>query len=249
MGGQWWCNWQAWMSYFRDVCGLELDGDLWDRNLAYEEAQSAGWWWPHHNFVMVCERPDEVHRELVDPARTRGWGSHQLHNDAGPSIAWRDGWSLWHIRGNQVTEQIVMRPETITAEQISRETNAEVRRIMAERIGNARMMEVLGATAIQSDDYGVLWDAEPLDGMGVTRCRWVELVDGSPEPIGSDLPPLDDDWAARYEAMMGCAPLVGRRYRRYLIPVPAEMPTAHAAVAWHHGMDTREYVLSGIEAS
>jgi hypothetical protein len=248
-GGTWWAGWNAYLTFFTDVCGLNIGDELAEANKARIDAMEAGWWWPHRKFVIVVRRQTEVHTELVDPSRSRGWGSHRLHNDSGPSIAWADGWALWHVHGTQVTEQIVMRPETITAEQISREENAEVRRIMADRIGNARMMEVLGAQAIASDDYGVLWDADPLPGMGVTRCRWVELVDASPEPIGSDLPVLDDAWSRRYEAMTGSAPIPGRRYRRYLIPVPAEMPSAHAAVAWHHGMSTHEYVLDGIEAS
>lgn len=48
----------AWL--FRDECGLELGGDLWDRARAFSDAQSAaGWWFPHHAFVMVCDRPSE----------------------------------------------------------------------------------------------------------------------------------------------------------------------------------------------
>lgn len=68
MGGQFWVGGWWWSpsftSFFREVCKLELPGDLWDRGRAYEAtAESACWWWPHRRFVMVCERPVEIHRE------------------------------------------------------------------------------------------------------------------------------------------------------------------------------------------
>jgi hypothetical protein len=60
-------------------------------------------------------------------------GVHRAHCEDGPSHAWSDGWKLWHIRGVQVDEQIVMRPETLTIKQITSEENEDKRTIMIER--------------------------------------------------------------------------------------------------------------------
>jgi len=61
--------------FFREVCDLALGGDLWDRAKAYEATmESACWWWPHRDFVIVSERPTAIHRELVDPEKARGFG-------------------------------------------------------------------------------------------------------------------------------------------------------------------------------
>ena len=141
IGGQFWVGGSYWWgpaftSYFRDVCGLELEGDLWDRGRAYEAtAEAACWWYPHKDFVLVSERPTVIHRELADPARPRGWGSHRLHCGDGPAVGFRDGWGVWAWRGVRVTQQIIEHPETLTVEQISAEQNAEVRRVMVERMG------------------------------------------------------------------------------------------------------------------
>jgi hypothetical protein len=95
-----------------------------------------------------------INIELTNSNVQRGWGSHRLHSDVGPSIAWA-GYSLWHIHGVAVSEQIVMRPETLTVQQIDSEANAEVRRVMVDRFGRARYMRETNAELVHSlpDNY------------------------------------------------------------------------------------------------
>src|SRR5437660_570977 len=62
LGGQFWVSWQGFCAFLRDVCDLEIEA--WDREKAYADAQiSAGWWWPHKDFVMVCNRPEFIKRD------------------------------------------------------------------------------------------------------------------------------------------------------------------------------------------
>jgi hypothetical protein len=196
LGGQFWCGGWYWggafTSYFREVCNLHLKGDLWPRGLAYEETiQSACWWYPHRNFLMVCERPRQIHRELTDPARARGFGSHRLHNDKGAAVSWGDGWGVYSIHGVRVTQQIVEAPETLTVHQIETETNAEVRRVMIDRYGPKRYLTDSGAKIVQecaADHYIVglrtarllrkeVPDDEPI--------LIIDLLNSSAEPDGS----------------------------------------------------------------
>jgi len=108
----WWITWLAWATYFRDACHLDMPGALWDRVGPLEHAAQAAWaWWPQEDYVVVCDRPLVVHRQATGET---GWGSHRLHCTDGPAVAFRDGWAVWAIEGVRVTEQIVMRPETIT---------------------------------------------------------------------------------------------------------------------------------------
>lgn len=92
LGGSWWCAMQAYTSFFREVCGLSLPGDLWERERAFAEAQSAGWWWPHRRFVLVSERPIRI--SLDEQGR--------LHNTSGPAVAWSDGFGLWFWHGRRI---------------------------------------------------------------------------------------------------------------------------------------------------
>jgi hypothetical protein len=199
IGGQFWVSgWYwggAWTSYFRDICALEIVGDLWDRALAYEATmESACWWYPHRDFVIVCERPSVIHRELVRPDVTRGWGSHRLHCATGPAVAWPDGWGVYSIHGVRVPfkkRHIVEQPELITIADIETEANAELRRVMIDRYGPARYVVDSGARVVHelAPDHRQIGlrsarllvkrvqDDEPI--------VYVDLLNSTPEPDGT----------------------------------------------------------------
>lgn len=241
IGGQFWVSGWYWggafASFFREVCQLDLPGDLWDRARAYEATmESACWWWPHRRFVMVCERPTVIHRELVNAAQPRGWGSHRLHCETGPAVAWPDGWGVWAIHGVRVSQQVVEAPHTLTAAQIRDEPNAEVRRIMLARFGFDRFVQDLGLVPIQADARGSLYrcdlaNDEPLMLVRVQNSttepdgsrRWYTMrVDPKLRP----LPPGDWDEA---------------RQQAWLAEQRPQPLTAHNAVASLHGLRGEEY--------
>lgn len=179
-GGYWWGG--AFTSFFREVCGLDLQGDLWDRGKAYEATiQSACWWWPHRRFVMVCARPLAIHRELVNPSIQRGWGSHRLHCDTGPAVVWPDGWGVYAWHGIRVPRHVIDAPETITAAQVKAEDNTEVRRVMLARMGEDRFVRESGAKPIHSDTCGVLYDFGD-------ETLAVKVINSTAEPDGSFKP-------------------------------------------------------------
>jgi hypothetical protein len=202
LGGQWWLSWQAYTSFFRDVCGLELPGDIWDRDRAYADAQEAGWWWPHRQFVMVCERPAAVHRERVGED---GWGSHRLHCATGPAVSYADGWGLYFWHGVRITdERIITNPDSLTAADWLAEPNAEVRRVIAERLGYERLLSEAKATQISADEYGRLWRIpDPGDDEDVVL---LDVLNSTPEPDGS--------------------------VRRFVLRVPPDQTSPRAAVGW-----------------
>lgn len=227
LGGRWWLSWQAYTSFFRDVVGLELDGDLWERDRAYALAQqSVGWWWPHTAFVIASNAPTMIHREQV---RESGWGSHRLHRADGPAIAWRDGWELYFWHGVQVTKQLIMAPETITREQVVGETNAEVRRCMIEKLGPERFAALLGAKPAQQDDYGVLYRIDRPEDSDLVL---VKVKNSTPEPDGSF-----KDYVLRVHPElrpMGADGTLGKK----------QADTALNAIASTFGMTGKEYLLA-----
>lgn len=87
---------------------------------------------------MISDRPETLHRNA----------SRQLHNEKGPSVAYRDGWKLWHIDGVAVDEQIILRPESQTISEIECEKNQDVRSIRIARFGWTRYLRESGAKQI-----------------------------------------------------------------------------------------------------
>ena len=129
-------GWLAFYRFFRDECGLSektarLEG-LW------ELCQSAGWALPHEHICWVSERHSVLRRN----------DSGRLHCEDGPALAYPDGWELWVVHGVAVDEQIVMRPETQTLEQIEADDNAESKRVRIERFGWPRYLRESGASVV-----------------------------------------------------------------------------------------------------
>lgn len=102
-----------------------------------------GPWWPYDDVVVIMDRPLEINL-LPDG---------NLHNESGPAISYRDGVKHWYIGGHQVNERIVLHPEELTVEEIKKEQNAEVRRIMMSRYGVGKYMKETSAVIIDKDEY------------------------------------------------------------------------------------------------
>jgi len=203
------------------VCGVELSGDLWDRDRAYATAQSsAGWWWPHQQFVMVCDRPRELHLEQVGPA---GWGSHRLHCPTGPAISWRDGWSLHYWHGTRVPADLI-EGDGWTPDRIMRERNTEVRRCAVE---------------VHAARHG--WDQL------IATAGWPQIGETVPDPGNPgqtlSLYRLDhvyDQVVHLLRMTNGTVERDGSR-RQFGETVPASITDPVAAAAWQIGITRHQY--------
>lgn len=88
--GGWGLDRHAARGFLRAVCGVELPGDSWGRDLAYiQAASSAGWWWAHGLFVIASDRPSEIRLPAPRP-HAPGWKPRPDE----PVVVWRDGSTL-----------------------------------------------------------------------------------------------------------------------------------------------------------
>ena len=200
-GGNMWSPWDCYLTAARDILGLELPEHK--KYAAWERAAKCGGFrWMHEKFCIVSDFPERL---CVD-------AQNRPHSSDGPSHRWRDGWELYYWHGVRVTQQIVMEPQTLTIEQVRAEENAEVRRVMIERMGHERYLRECGATLAHEDRYGKLWRAPRPDDTDIVM---VEVINSTPEPDGSR--------------------------NRYMLRVPPTTQTAHEGVAWTFGKTVAEY--------
>ena len=113
-----------------------LGCDFSDWSIALDQT-SFGLIYPLERFAVICDRPKTINM--------RGG---VLHCEAGPAWEYRDGLCGWSIGGLRVDEQIVMRPETQTVEQIDNEPNNDIRAIRLDRFGADRYLIETGASVI-----------------------------------------------------------------------------------------------------
>jgi hypothetical protein len=213
LGGQHWAAWNAWRDYFR-VIGLQLD--KWALFDAWNAANLAGWWWPHRQFVIIAERPTELHREQVAPP---GWGSHRLHSPDGPAIRWGNEWALWFWHGTRVPSWVVEAP---TVDLIKSESNTEIRRCAIESYGWGRYLDDLNVTPV---------DVAADPGNPGQTLRLYDLPD--------DAQPFDQP--VRLLVMANGSLDVDGTRRTFAETVPADMPDAVAAAAWQFDVHPDTY--------
>ena len=195
-----------WISY-HDFCdrhlGVKYESQRLERIRLWSEIGKPCYWWaPYETICFVSDRPAEIHLD----ARER------LHSLSGPAMAFSDGWSLYAIHGNAVSERLVMRPEKAALEDLPVDSDLEVLHATIELLGHERFLEAAKAQLVQEDDFGRLYriqffDYEPL--------LMVEVVNATPDPGGSA--------------------------RRHLLRVPPETESAREAVAWSFGRRAKDY--------
>ena len=211
LGGRWDTGWCAYASFFRDLRG-ELAGRALRRRIhEFAVAQSADWWWPHLDYVLVADPPVVVRTEHLagQPAR--------LHCADGPALAWRDGWRLHFWHGTRVPAWVVEHP---TVEAVHAEPNVEVRRCGIEALGWDTYIAEAGLRLV---------DEAPDPGNPGCELQLFDLPDrvwGTPTRV--------------LLAVNGSVERDGTR-RRYGLPVPADVDTAVHAAAWTYGLTGDQY--------
>ena len=95
--GGWWYGSPSYISFFTDVCKLELDIDIQERATAYRKiCESVNYIWANKDFVMVCARPKVISRNI----------NGRLHLETGKAIEYPDGWGLYFLNGVRFDEEL-----------------------------------------------------------------------------------------------------------------------------------------------
>jgi hypothetical protein len=132
----------------------------------------------------------------------------RLHRADGPAVEWSSGLSYWFWEGLHIPRRIAAKNSERARLQVLLHTpNLERRRLLLDRIGYERFLDIADASLVQQDDYGKLWQtALSVDG---EQLSVVEVVNSTPDRDGS--------------------------HRRYFLRVPPGVRTAREAVAWSFG--------------
>jgi hypothetical protein len=140
-GGAFWASWVGYVGFMRDVLGWN-DPVLEHFEIDEALTGSCGWVWWHENVLAISDRPSAIHRD----------GQGRLHNEVGPSIVYRDGWSLWHWHGVSVPSEWIENRASLTAQIALGQQNVERRRAACEIVGWEKILTELKAETIDKDE-------------------------------------------------------------------------------------------------
>jgi hypothetical protein len=167
-------------------------------------AREMGWWWPFQRACILTHRPTALHRD----------GQGRLHSSMGPALDYDGQWGIWAWHGVRVPQDVIERPDTLDPMRVWQEPNAEVRRVMVERMGLERLLGHTGSVVLHQDT----------DGPGNPRRLLALDLPGDPDRTLVAVQVVD--------------PSTGRQY---MLRVPPNMRTCSEAVAWTFSIEPREY--------
>lgn len=178
-------NWSAWLYPLQCSSAMPIGyhpKQLERQQLWVNQSQHCHIWFQCQKVVLASDRP---RRLFLDAAE-------RLHNPSGPALEYGDGLAVYAWHGVCVEPRIITDPGSITVEEIEREGNAEIRRVMIERYGWKRYIADCGAEIVDQ-----IPDDHPIVGLRGARLlrKWLdterepivylEMVNASPQPDGS----------------------------------------------------------------
>jgi hypothetical protein len=161
-------------------------------------------YWLGNEAALIVRRPRVLSRDAEG----------RLHSATGRCIEYRDGFGFYAWHGMQVPERVILAPEQLSREDFVAERNAEMRRVIQERMGEQFMTKV-GGEIIDSGPRGTLY--EVLLSHPVSPWERPELV-------------------VRYVRVQDAS-----TPRQYYLRVPPTIQTAAEAVAWSFGLSVEDY--------
>ncbi len=90
------------------------------------------------------------------PIRLERDEQERPHSADGMCMQYRDGWGFYAWHGTRTSEHIIMQSDLLAKEDWLNEQNMEIRRVIQERLGNDRFVELVGGQCIDTGKRGRL---------------------------------------------------------------------------------------------
>lgn len=175
-----------------------------------ELSANCGFWFASPDLALISSKPIEL-----------CFNGSKLHNDNGPAIRFADGFGVHFINDFAVPKKVAL--GLFDANDVLKEENVEIRRIMTEKLGGSgALLKKLKLPVAHKDEFGILYRVEGGEGADKLRELYgklgafredfcvVQVLNSTPEPDGSK--------------------------REFLLRVPPTCRTAKDAVLWTGGI-------------
>ena len=195
-------HWLKYHVFYRDV--LKHEGL--EKLQLLEPMLKVGWFLMCDDLCIVSQKPVYI-----------GLSGTRLHAENRKALEFADGKGIYAWKGVLLKEKthgwIITNPEKITVDDIMKENNAEIRRVMLERFGFDRFFEEADSKLLDDDPkHGKLYEIALPDDEPI---KLLKVINSTAEPDGT--------------------------FKEYILPVPEDMQTSLQARAWTFDCDPKEF--------
>ena len=171
------CHDAGWLSYF--AAYNQLFGLAEEASGLLAAARRCGWWWPFTNICLISDRPKHIQFDA----------ENRPHCETGPAIRYRDGFSVYAWRGQQVPSAWIEHPESLTARTALTWPQIEQRRAACEILGWPQILDALNGVEIDANpnpEIGVLIEVELPD---IGKEKFLRVRCGTGREFALPVPP------------------------------------------------------------
>lgn len=236
----WQLSWLAFFDYAQYI-GVKLDKD-------YDL---------YHDFVANISNGLFYDKLVIvnDKIQSIKWKENRLHNSDGKSVEFPDGFGIYSWNGILVDGKWITNPESITGEDIRKETNIEKRRCIMEILGTTEFFKRMNVEEIHREKRQYSY----YKGKYFARSEevvYIGIEDFDEMDIGDDIRKemvlVNDEQEAILYQLKENDPITRRRDKyvkvtctstgkEYVLGVENDINDAWEAVAWTFGLKKDEY--------
>jgi hypothetical protein len=169
-------GWFSFYNYFQEVKGLECVDKL---QPLMDLSKHCGWVSFYDNCVVLQERPEII--KFDDQKR--------LHCEDGPSICYRDGYSVYSWHGVRIPSEWIEHKANLTPKIALSWENIEQRRCACEIIGWAKILRELNSKVIDTDDDPMIGSLLEVNIPDIGREKFLQVLCGTGRTFAIPVPP------------------------------------------------------------
>jgi len=186
--GNQWAGYAAWAEFFRDECGVAVNGDCLDM-MRYGHLS-----WPFERVCFASERPTAVYTD----------GQGLCHRQDGPAVEYASGWGPYCWHGTVIPpEWIEDKPPT--ASEALTWGNMEQRHAACELVGWVNILAELNAETIDAHPNPMVGELLAVDIPDVGREKFLRVKCGTNRLFALPVPP-DVDTAENAQRWLNFVP-------------------------------------------
>jgi hypothetical protein len=164
----WWLVWSGWYEYGQYI-GVKFDKEKYDLFMSF--VSNVGFIIPYKGIAFVSEAPTNI-----------SWRNGVLHNDAGKSIEYGDGWGIYDLAGVTFPEDLWQKVTsgTLTAQELAVIDDVDQRRIAMTYLKGEDFIKQMKAELI---DEGHPMFYEHLPNRRIRKHLYLEGMESEKEGI------------------------------------------------------------------